>query len=104
MVKTIPEAFAFLGKLYEERNALYGDTYRDFGKLLMALFPGGFKIDNDQDANRLAIVLHIADKLARYCKQMKSGGHVDSLDDVSVYAQLLQQFDAECREANKCSP
>ena len=35
------EALAALGELFKTRNAIYGDTYKDFGKILMGLFPGG---------------------------------------------------------------
>jgi hypothetical protein len=42
----------------------------------------------------MAIFFHMADKLARYAGAFKRGGHVDSLDDLSVYSMMLQEFDA----------
>jgi hypothetical protein len=45
------------------------------------------------DANRLHLVIMILSKLSRYCWQFDQGGHVDSLDDMAVYAQMLQEVD-----------
>lgn len=99
MTKKPDEALADLGELFRQRNAVYGDTYLDFGKLLMGLFPNGLTVSSEEEASRLAIVMHIADKLARYAKALNTGGHPDSLDDISVYAQLCQHADSLAREA-----
>lgn len=96
-VLSVPEAFEKMANMFRERNAVYGSTYKDFGKVLMALRPQGYVIETEEDANRLGILIHVADKLARYCRQFHAGGHPDSLDDLSVYAQLLQECDSEYR-------
>lgn len=98
-MKTVPEALADLGKLYRERNVLYKDNYLQFGHMMVALFPNGVKLSTPEDHNRFALFVHIATKLTRYANQIGSGGHIDSLDDITVYAQMLQEHDAICRAA-----
>jgi hypothetical protein len=44
MIKSVPQALADLGKLYEERNALYQDNYKNFGRTLLGLFPSPRRI------------------------------------------------------------
>ncbi len=64
---------------------------------MMALIPGETVLRTEQDWNRIGLYFHCADKLARYGRQFARGGHPDSLDDNSVYSQMLQEYDAECR-------
>jgi hypothetical protein len=94
-VKPVPDALRDLGDIYRERNAVYGNSVLEFGEVFMALFPKGLTIDNAVDANRLALLLHVADKLKRYSSAFARGErHRDSLDDIAVYAQLLQHCDS----------
>lgn len=83
-----------LANLYEERNKLYGDNYKTFGKMFVALFPKGILITGESDANRMALFVHILTKAARYANNWRTG-HPDSLDDIAVYAQMLQELDEE---------
>lgn len=94
-MKTVPQALADLGAIYKQRNAIYGNNYKLFGHAMTALFPDGITIKTEEDWNRLSLFLHCADKLSRYAASFKQGGHVDSLDDLSVYAQMLQEVDGE---------
>jgi hypothetical protein len=87
-----------LADLYEERNAVYGDDYKRHGDIMMALFPEGLKLDTALDFNRYGIFKELVTKLSRYAAQWKQGGHYDSLNDKSVYAQMLQELDADWRE------
>lgn len=96
-MKKVPDALADLGNIYRERNAVYGDTYKNFGKVMMGFFPNPITLSTEQEWNRMALFFHCADKLARYAGSFKAGGHVDSLDDNSVYSQMLQEYDAEIR-------
>lgn len=91
--KTVPEALADLGSLFADRNALYGDNYKRFGPALMAMVPS-VKIETAHDMNRFAIFVMIFSKISRYAQQFSNGGHADSLDDLSVYAQMLRELDA----------
>jgi len=51
------------------------------------------KINNDVDANRMGCLNMIVGKLIRYASNWDKGGHKDSLDDISVYAQMLNEID-----------
>lgn len=101
MSKFVPEALRKAAAIYEERNALYGDNYKHFGKVWTALFPDGTYYNGTEDevttANRLGILVQIVSKLTRYCAQFDNGGHADSLDDLAVYAMMLQELDAEAK-------
>lgn len=97
-VKKVPDALAELGEIYRQRNAVYGDTYKNFGKVMKGFFPGPVTLVDESDWNRMALFFHGADKLARYAGAFDRGGHVDSLDDCSVYCQMLQEYDAERRQ------
>ena len=92
-----------LATVYLERNSLYGDNYKKFGKLMLALqdfVPGGsFPTETENDWNRLGILVMIASKLSRYCASYTAGGHEDSLDDASVYEQMLNELDREKKGA-----
>ena len=92
---TIANRFQHLTGIYNARNKEYGDNYKTFGRVALALFPDGVHINDPNDWNRLALLLHVADKLTRYSKNFNKGGHADSLDDMCVYAQMLREIDDE---------
>lgn len=81
-------------RLFEERHAVYGDNYHRFGPI-MALLIGQQKLDplNAQQMSRLGIFVQIVSKITRYAENFDSGGHADSLDDIAVYAMMLQELD-----------
>jgi hypothetical protein len=91
----VPAALKELAKLYEERNATYGDSYHKFGEVLEIVFPDGLFLKTASDFNRFIAYFNCMGKLVRYAPNFTKGGHVDSLDDTSVYAQMLQQLDFE---------
>ena len=90
--RTVDQALTDLGELFKERNALYGDNYKRFGPSLFALM-GPVQINSAHDMNRFAIMVQVFAKMSRYVQQFNAGGHHDSLDDLSVYAQMLQELD-----------
>lgn len=84
-----------LAKLFQERNAQYGSNYLQFENVLRALFPYGLHITKDGEFGRLILVMHLITKLTRYTQNMQQGkGHEDSLDDMAVYAMMLQEHDS----------
>lgn len=95
----VPEQLHKLAELYEQRNALYGDNYKRFGSIMTVLFPEGLTLQSADDWNRIGIFVQKMAKVTRYAANFRNGGHVDSLDDLSVYAQMLQELDAEIRGA-----
>lgn len=78
---------------YAERNKLYKDNYKAFGKLLLALFPNGTlpAITKVEDASRLNLILDCLCKLQRYAYNFETGGHKDSAHDLMVYAAMLEE-------------
>ena len=94
---TVDEALKILADLFLDRNKLYGDNYKKFGALMLALqafVPGGsFPTETKDDWNRLGLLVMLASKLSRYCSKYMDGGHPDSLDDNSVYSQMLNEID-----------
>jgi hypothetical protein len=94
---SVPDRLAKLAEIYRSRNAVYGDTYKRFGKVMMALFPEPLTLSTEEDWNRMALFFHKADKIARYASSFTKGGHVDSLDDDAVYGMMLQEYDADVK-------
>jgi hypothetical protein len=70
----------------------YGNVYRDFGLVLLSLFPDGIKIGPSDypSATRLGIIVQIVTKLARYCASLEEGGHEDSALDMMNYSAMLK--------------
>lgn len=83
--------------VFEERAKIYGMTYLRFGPVMAALFPNGVGAFNAHDMNRLAMVVQIVSKLVRYAGTFSTGGHDDSLLDLSTYAAMLRGLDADGR-------
>jgi hypothetical protein len=86
-----------LAELYEQRNKLYGDTYKNHGEVVQKLFPLGITLKTVSDHNRFGVLTMIVSKLCRYASNFERGGHSDSLDDLSVYAQMLNELDMELK-------
>lgn len=79
--------------LFEERNGQYGDSYKRYGNLLVALFPanGVPATKTPEDAIRLNMVMMCLAKLQRYAHNFSAGGHRDSAKDLQVYAAMLEE-------------
>jgi hypothetical protein len=84
-----------LGDLFRDRNTSYGDSFTRFGPVMEAMFPQGLVLRSARDWNRAAVFLYIIGKVHRYAIRFHDGGHADSLDDISVYAQMLRYIDEE---------
>jgi hypothetical protein len=97
----VADALRKLGDLYAQRNAIYGDSYHKFGELLETLFPDGLTLHGASDFNRFICYTQALGKLTRYAPNFHKGGHADSLDDNSVYSQMLQQLDFEKEQINE---
>lgn len=100
MAKPVPERLRAAADLFSQRNAVYGDNFRNFGPVMAALFPPGSDlfIETPEDWNRLGILVQVVAKLSRYTANFQKGGHADSLDDIAVYSQILALLDAEKEE------
>ena len=82
-----------LGNLFKRRNDDYGNSYHSFGKIMESFFPDGIKLEGEQDFGRFAILNILIGKMHRYGNNFHKNGHADSLDDISVYAAMLQDLD-----------
>lgn len=90
--KRAPDLLSDGEKTFRQRNAVYGDTYLNFGKAAAAMFPNGLKIDSDPEAfNRLANFVQCLGKIMRYASNIEAGGHQDSAHDLMVYAAMLEE-------------
>lgn len=88
-----PDLLAEGAKTFRQRNAIYGDTYLDFGQMCATLFPKGLHVETgDVDGfNRLGVFVQCLSKVARYSANINTGGHPDSAHDLMVYASMLQE-------------
>lgn len=93
VTKFVPKELADKAKLYEQRNELYGDTYKQLGSVLEQIFPDGIELTTPEDQNRYAILSTMVSKVVRYAANWERGGHDDSLDDICVYAMMLKELD-----------
>lgn len=88
---------------YEQRNAVYGDAYKRQGDVMAALFPFGIMLQTPRDFARFTILATITSKILRYSNEFGAGGHDDSLLDISTYAAMLREIDAELLEEVKAA-
>lgn len=89
-----PEALRESARTYEERNAIYGDNYKFFGRVMSAMFPEGVQLSTPDDFNRFGVFVQVVSKITRYANQFGAGGHDDSLLDISTYAAMLRELDS----------
>ena len=90
-------------ELFNSRSAVYGDTYKNFGKIMKPLV-GEVNLKSEIDFSRFGVLVQIVSKLARYCKNYSRGGHNDSLDDLAVYAMMLKELDAALQSDPRTDP
>jgi len=94
---TVPDMLRQSAETYEQRNKLYGDNYKRFGHIVALLFPNGIKLESEDDHNRFGVFVQIVSKLTRYAENFGTGGHDDSLLDMTVYATMLRELDMEAK-------
>ena len=82
-------------KIFRERGVVYGEAYKQHGSVMETLFPDGIELSSAHDMNRFAILSTIVAKIERYSHNFFSGGHEDSMTDISVYASMLNEIDSE---------
>ena len=87
------ESLRSAADLFESRNREYGESYKDFGSLMMEIFPEGITLKSSKDFSRYGIFNMMMSKIHRYSANWGKGGHSDSLDDLSVYSQMLKELD-----------
>jgi hypothetical protein len=95
----VPANLKQLADLYAQRNAVYKDDYKRFGRIMMeVLGPNPISLESADEVNRFCLFVHILGKVCRYAQNFKQGGHDDSLDDTAVYSMMLKEVDADIRQ------
>jgi hypothetical protein len=100
-MKTAAEFLREDAKIFEERNAVYGNNYLNVGGAMAAFFPDGVTLKTADDHNRFHIFMLGVVKLSRYCVNWDKGGHADSIHDNTVYSAMLESIDEEIRSRAK---
>ena len=95
MAATVAERLRAAAKLFEERNAMYGNNYKLFGKVAHQMFPHGLAVHSEDQWTRLIMFCHVITKITRYSANFATGGHSDSLQDLAVYATMMDETDEE---------
>jgi len=91
---TVPKRLAKLGKLFEDRHKIYGPDYVYVGDVLFSMFPDGLTLRTPEQFRRFYMFVFILSKINRYSQCLARGtGHRDSLNDISVYSQMLEELD-----------
>lgn len=83
-----------LAELFAQRNAVYKDNFRVYGRLMTALFPDGFVATTQEDHNKDHLFMLAMVKLTRYVINYRVG-HKDSIDDMIVYLSMIAALDDE---------
>lgn len=91
---SVSDRLRLMATLYEEKNKVYGDQYKRFGDIMMAIL-GPIHIRTASDYNRAMTLFNMITKIGRYSRNFSGEGHPDSLDDLSVYSQMLSELDDE---------
>lgn len=91
--KRAPDFLEAGAETFRQRNAVYGDTYLEFGRMCAAIFPDGIHVEANDVAgfNRLGVFVQTLSKIARYAANANKGGHQDSAHDLMVYAAMLEE-------------
>lgn len=87
-----------LAELFAQRNAVYKDNFRMYGRLMSALFPNGFSAGTEAEHNKDHLFMLAMVKLTRYAINYRAG-HKDSIDDLIVYLSMVAALDEENRLA-----
>jgi hypothetical protein len=78
---------------YRERSKVYGGNYKEFGKVMLALFPNGVVLKTIEDHNRFHLFVQIVTKITRYANSGLT--HIDSVHDAMVYSAMLEELTKE---------
>jgi len=70
------------------KNAAYGDSVRNSGKILQILYPDGVSVEQ---IPAMLVIVRIVDKLSRIANDPNFGGE-DPAQDITGYGLLLQDL------------
>ena len=81
--------------MYREKSKVYGNNYKQFGKIMSSMFPDGLTVKSEEEWNRLHLFIMGMVKKTRYANNFVKGGHEDSIIDDIVYLSMLHEIDDE---------
>ena len=87
---TPEQILAEMIETFQERKKLYGDNYKQIGKVMEALFPNGVTLKTIKEHNRYHLFLMIMVKVTRLAQTNLK--HKDSVHDLAVYAAMLESI------------
>lgn len=89
----VSERLKNLSEIFKERDKVYKDNYKNVGNVFSSMFPDGVFLRTKEEFNRFYLFMMVVHKLTRASKTFPLKLHADSLDDLSIYAQLLRHYD-----------
>ena len=93
MIRTATQNMKEALKTYSERNLTYGDTYKNHGNVMKALYPKGITLRTVDEFNRFGVLNMIVSKLTRLT--LGDDLHTDSAHDMGVYSFMLEELQRE---------
>lgn len=91
--KEVPQRLIDAAILFQERNEQYGNNFVKIGEVLHAMYPFGITISSSIQWYRIFTIIMLVMKTTRYAENVRGVGHMDSLDDMTVYAQMAAYMD-----------
>ena len=89
-VRTVPEIMKANADLYRQRNKNYKDGYKNFGRVMMGLYPDGLTLKTEEEFNKLGVFVMIVSKVMRIASSDMEP--TDNVDDLQVYAAMLKEI------------
>lgn len=86
-----------IGKLVNEKNAAYGDSFKRSGEILKILYPNGISVDEYVSA---LTVVRILDKMFRIATDPGYGGE-EPFKDIAGYGILMTGYLQDMKAKNK---
>jgi len=94
-MNSVSEKLQLLSKTQKEKELEYGEAYKRKGEVMLAIFGDGIVLNTKEDFNRYSVFEFMISKIIRYGNNFHCGGHEDSLNDISIYSQILKHLDEE---------
>jgi len=94
MTETVGESLSRIADQFIAKSSEYGDSYKQMGPVLKSLFPNGIVLNTEREFNRFSHFVQLVYKLNRYAFNFEQGGHCDSMNDLAIGSQLMNEIDS----------
>jgi len=85
--------------IFLEKNSddCYGNSYKDYGKLCLLLFPNGLTLNSKESFDRFGVFSMIVHKVLRLSKALNTGRFnvekpFDNAKDLAIYSAMLAEL------------